>query len=245
MSSPKKPVLQTIEKLIRERYNNAKAVFWAGSVSRGEGSDFSDLDLVIVFESVTHAYREALIYDNWPIDAFIHDRDTLKYFFNRLEKDDGRPALITMILNGREVLGNIDFIKNIKKLAQDAFSAGPATWEKSQIDKQRFLITDILDDIKFSKNRVEQMVSAARILELLMHFYFRAQKKWAASGKAMVGYLKEDNPELAVAFEQSIENVFQRGDATLLESIVKQILRPHGGLLWDGFRLDAPKSWKN
>ena len=73
--------LATIQKLIKERYVDAKAVFWAGSVSEDLGTSASDLDLVIVFEKVAHAYREAFIYDAWPIDAFIHDIDTLRYFF--------------------------------------------------------------------------------------------------------------------------------------------------------------------
>ena len=72
--------LKTIQKLIQEKYKEAKAIFWAGSVSQNQGTDSSDLDLVIVFESLTHAYREACVYDGWPIDAFIHDLNTLRYF---------------------------------------------------------------------------------------------------------------------------------------------------------------------
>ncbi|WP_371254333.1 nucleotidyltransferase domain-containing protein [Orientia tsutsugamushi] len=44
--------LPTIQKLIKERYVQAKAIFWAGSVSEGRGTSASDLDLVIVFEEV-------------------------------------------------------------------------------------------------------------------------------------------------------------------------------------------------
>jgi aminoglycoside 6'-N-acetyltransferase len=54
--------LQTIQTIIKERYPDAKAVFWAGSVSMNQGTIASDLDLVIVFESLSHAYREAC---NW------------------------------------------------------------------------------------------------------------------------------------------------------------------------------------
>ena len=50
--------LKTVQKLIRERYVDAKAVFWAGSVSQGKGTNASDLDLVIVFDSIPHAKRD-------------------------------------------------------------------------------------------------------------------------------------------------------------------------------------------
>ena len=73
--------LCTIQKLVQERYSNAKAIFWAGSVSQDRGTSASDLDLVIVFDAIPNAYREAFVYDGWPIDAFIHDTDTLRYFF--------------------------------------------------------------------------------------------------------------------------------------------------------------------
>ena len=55
--------LPTIQKLIKERYVNAKAVGWAGSVAANQGTSTSDLDLVIVYERVPNAYREAFTYD--------------------------------------------------------------------------------------------------------------------------------------------------------------------------------------
>ena len=50
------PVL-TLKKLIGERYQGALAIFWAGSVSNGQGTEVSDLDLVIVYEKLPNAYR--------------------------------------------------------------------------------------------------------------------------------------------------------------------------------------------
>jgi RimJ/RimL family protein N-acetyltransferase len=101
--------LPTIQKLIKERYVEAKAVFWAGSVAANQGTSVSDLDLVIVFELLPHAYQEAFIYDGWPIDAFIYDLSTLRYFCVRLEASDGKPALINMILTDREILEPNEF----------------------------------------------------------------------------------------------------------------------------------------
>ena len=130
--------LPTIQKLIKERYPDAKAIFWAGSVSVNQGTSASDLDLVIVFEEVAHAYREAFIYDGWPIDAFIHDLDTLQYFCGKLEASDGRPALINMILQGREILEPNKFEEEAKQIARNASDSGPDEWSQAQIDKERF-----------------------------------------------------------------------------------------------------------
>jgi hypothetical protein len=44
---------------------------------------------------------------------------------------------------------------------------------------ERFLITDVLDDIKYPVGRNEQIASAAWLLEALGQFYFRSQKRMA------------------------------------------------------------------
>lgn len=244
MTSKRTDPLQTIQNLIKEQYKGAKAVFWSGSVSQNQGTDSSDLDLVIVFESLPHAYREAFVYDGWPIDAFIHDLDTLRYFCGKLEANDGRPALINMILNSHEILAPNELSNQAKVIANEALIQGPDRWSNDQIDKERFLITDILDDIKFPASREEQIASAAHLYEPLIQLYFRAQKKWCASGKSMIRYLKNDNPELALDFTNVFENLFKTGDTTSLEALVKRILAPYGGLFWDGFKLDASKEAK-
>lgn len=223
--------LATIQKLIKERYVEAKAVFWAGSVSQGEGTSASDLDLVIVFEEVANAYREAFIYHGWPVDAFIHDLDTLRYFCGKLEACDGKPALITMILQGQEILAQNSVSMEAKAIAAEALANGPGAWDQAQIDKERFLITDIVDDIKSPKNKEEQITSAVHLFEPLLQFYFRGQKKWAASGKSLMRLFKKENPELAKEWVSAFEGLIQTGDSKAVETVVAKILEPYGGYL--------------
>ncbi len=235
--------LPTIQKLIKERYVDSKAVFWAGSVSEARGTSASDLDLIIVFEEVAHAYREAFIYDGWPIDAFIHDLE-MRYFCGKLEASDGKPALINMILQGQEILVQNSVSIKAKSIAADALANGPDIWTQPQIDKERFLITDILDDIKSPKNKEEQIISSVHLFEPLLQFYFRAARKWTASGKSLMRLFKTENPELADEWTTAFESLVKTGDSTAVETVVTKILERHGGYLWDGFRSDAPADWK-
>jgi len=236
--------LPTIQKLIKERYVEAKAIFWAGSVAVNQGTSESDLDLVIVYESLPNAYREAFVYDCWPIDAFIHDLETLRYFCGKLEASDGKPALIHMILHGQEILAQNSVSMEAKAIAADALANGPDIWTQPQIDKERFFITDILGDIKSPKNKEEQIISAVHLFEPLLQFYFRTQKKWTASGKSLIRLFKQENPELAAEWTAAFEGLVETGDPSGIESAVAKILAPHGGFLWDGFRSDAPTEWK-
>ena len=123
-----------------------------------------------------------------------------------------------MILNGREGTNPGVFSENVKTLAQEFLNAGPAIWDQEQINKERFLITDVLDDIKYPTGRDEQIASASWLLEALGQFYFRSQNKWCASGKSIIRYLKSDNPDLALEFMQGFQGLFQTGKGYLLLS---------------------------
>ncbi|MCX7115724.1 MAG: hypothetical protein NTW08_07450 [Gammaproteobacteria bacterium] len=243
MTLPPDPLL-TLKKLINERYADAIAVFWAGSVVNKQGTMASDLDLVIVYETLPQAYREAFMFDEWPIDAFIHTIDTLRYFFNESQTSSGISGLIHMILQGQEITPPSPISENIKTLAQQFFQQGPALWDKEKIDTERFLITDLLQDIAFPKTRAEQLASSASFYDILAQFYFRSRHKWCASGKSIPRYLEKDNRELARQFSKSFESIFQTGDVTDLIKLTQTILEPYGGLLWDGFKSSASGSIK-
>jgi ribosomal protein S18 acetylase RimI-like enzyme len=231
--------LLTINKLLAERYTEAKAVFWAGSVSKNQGTATSDLDLVIIYDHLPNAYREAYLYEEWPIDAFVHDRETLRFFFEESRTGNGISGLLHMILQGREITEPTDFSESIKAVAQHYFEAGPASWDKARIDKERFHITDALDDIISARSRSEQIALAAGLYESLSQFYFRTKNQWSASGKLIAYYLQQDNPEFSKDFTQSFDNLFEERSTAYLERLIKSILAPYGGLLWDGYRSEA------
>jgi predicted nucleotidyltransferase len=235
------PPLQTIQKLIQERYSDAKAVFWGGSVAKEAGTQRSDLDLIIVYEQLSNMYREAFIYDEWPIDAFVHDAETLHYVFEESRTGSGISGSIYMVVHGREVTAPTAFSENIKKLALQYLESEPARWDEKKINKERFFITDVLHDIICPASDNEQIASAAWLYETLSQFYFRANNKWSASGKSIVRYLEADNALLAQEYSKAFDEVFQHGQTKALEKLVKKIVEPFGGLLWDGFKSDGPK----
>ncbi len=235
------PPLQTIQKLIQEKYSEAKAVFWGGSVAKNLGTQRSDLDLIIVYEQLSNMYREAFIYDEWPIDTFVHDAETLHYVFEESRTDSGIPGSIYMIAHGHEVTAPTSFSENIKKLALLYLKLGPVPWDEKQINKERFFITDVLHDIICPVSDNEQIASAIWLYEALSQFYFRANNKWRASGKSIIRYLEADNTPLAQEYSQAFNHVFMYGQTKALEKLVKKIVEPFGGLLWDGFKSDGPK----
>lgn len=237
-------ILSLIKSLHQQKYGSAKAVFWTGSVAKGDYTPNSDLDLIFVYDKLSHAYREAFVFGGWKIDAFIHDIATLRYFFEKCDKSSGILALPKMVLEGIEVTSPSSFSKNIKRMAKATIDAGPPLWNKTDIDKERFFITDKLDDILTPKNRESQIASAAWLYEALAQFYFRSKGKWAASSKSIISFLQNEDKELAEEFCGAFDGLFKNSGTEKLEILVNKILAPYGGLLWEGYRSDAPDEYR-
>ena len=214
MPNSKTDPRKVVEKLYRDRYPHAQALYWAGSVAKGEGTSHSDLDVVVVVERLPNAYRETFLIEGWPVDAFIHDLETLNYFFQESRNKSGIPGVLQMILTGVEIIKDTETSKKIRHVAQEVFNSGPIPWSKQEIDKERFFITDALFDILPPALRPEQIASTAWLYEALSQFYFRAQGKWRASGKSITRYLENDNPNLAKQFHQAFVGVFESSETS-------------------------------
>jgi hypothetical protein len=149
-----------------------------------------------------------------------------------------------MNLQGQETLAQNSVAMEAKAVAAEALENGSDAWNQAQIDKERFLIMDILNDIKFGKNKEEQIISAIHLFEPLLQFCFRGQAKWATSGKSLMRLFKTENPEITEEWTGAFKALVETGDAMAVETVVTKILGPHGGFLWDGFRSDAPADWR-
>ncbi len=244
MPSPKSDPREVVEQLYKKHYAHAQAGYWGGSVAKGEGTEHSDLDVVVVFDHLPNAYRETFFMGGWPVDVFIHDLETLNYFFQESRNKSGIPGLLQMILTGVEIITDTETSKQVKLMAKEAFASGPAPWSTQEIDKERFFITDVLTDILYPVSRPEQIASAAWLYEALSQFYFRARGKWRASGKSIPRYLEKHDPDLARQFNRAFTRVFEKSETSALATLVHSILKPYGGLLWEEYRSDAPAEYR-
>lgn len=227
--------LNTIKKLIKERYSEAKVVFWGGSIAKAEISKNSDLDLVIIYEQLPDAYREAFVYDNWPIDAFVNDIKSLNYLFNQAKKTSLILGLPAMVAEGIEVTEKSLLGNQLREQALTLLQSEPSV-SVDQLKLRRFKITDLLDDLKEPKNKHEQLAIIFEVYKQLAEFYLLANKKWIGSGKQLPRLLKKYNSEIAEEFYIAFSDI---SDIAKVSTFAEKILAPHGGLIWDGFRLDS------
>ncbi len=226
--------------ILASKYSAARVIFLAGSVVRGEGTAYSDLDLVVIFEKLPAAYRESFYFQGLPIEAFVHDPETLNYFLHELDRPSGIPSLAQMILEGVEVPEASEFSQSLKRLAASVIESRPPILSEGDIRKLRYNLTNLVDDIRQPRSKDELVASGTELYEALADYYFRTNNLWSAKGKSIPRILKQADADLCLRYCNSFEELFANGQPAKVVALAEEILKPNGGFLFDGHKLDAP-----
>ena len=230
--------------ILAAKYPEARIAFLAGSVIRGEDTETSDLDLIVICDKLRCAYRESFVFGGWPVEAFVHDPQTLRYFFYEVDRPGGVPSLAAMVLDGVELPMRNELSVSLKQLAQTVIEAGPPEWSEREIRMSRYVITDLIDDLRAPRSRDEFAASAARLYALVAEHYLRSQGLWSARGKSIPRRLASISAEFGAAFCEAFRLAFEKADAAKLIQVCEEVLRPNGGWLFDGHVLYAPETWR-
>ena len=233
--------LTNLAKEISEsKYPDASVVFLAGSIVRGEGTPNSDLDLVIIFDELAAAYRESFYFHSYPVEAFVHDPETLNYFFYEVDRPLGIPSLAQMVVEGVEVPGPNDLSQSLKKLAALVIGLGPPKLNEEDIGKLRYNITNLVDDIRQPPSKAEVVASGTELYKALAGYYLRTNNLWSASGKSIPRILEQADASLCLRYCAAFEDLYASGRPEKVIALAEELLRSKGGFLFDGYRLKAP-----
>jgi hypothetical protein len=231
------------ERLWRERYPEAQLLFCGGSVVRGEGLPSSDLDVVVLFERVERAFRDSFYFAGWPIEVFVHDHETLAYFFDHDEKR-GRPVLAQIVAEGLAVPGLDESSDRLQAWARERVKADRGVPPPDAFERARYAVTDLLDDFRDERPRVEQVSVACALYPEICQFVLAGRGAWDGDGKTLPRKLRALDPELASLLEHGFERFFREGDRSDAIAAVERALEPFGGKLFEGYRSDAPAEWR-
>jgi len=240
---PSQPT-QITEEIFHHKYPDASVIFLAGSIVRGEGTSFSDLDLVVIFDKLPAAYRESFHFQGFPVEAFVHDPETLNYFLYEVDRPSGIPALAQMILEGVEIPKPNELSRSLKLLANTVMQLGPPELNDEQVRKLRYDITNLADDIREPRSREELVASGAELYAALANYYLRTNTLWSANGKSIPRILKQADADLCSRYTASFDELFIDGRPEKVVALVEEILTPRGGFLFDGHRLEAPANFR-
>ena len=244
MNSDFKQVTKLIENLRQEKYPDAKVIFLAGSVMRGEATSTSDLDLVVLYSKLPNPFRDSYRYGGWPVEAFVHDPETLKYFFSEFDAPSGYPSLASMVSESVEIPSASTFSLALKEMADESLKAGPTPWTSKDIESARYAISDLIEDIRDPRNVHEMHATASQLYSVLTNFYFRSKGLWSAKGKTIPRRLKKVDDEFATKFLSAFDTAYRDGSPNGIVSLASDLLANHGGFLFEGYRVDAPSEWR-
>lgn len=233
-------IIQITNEIRECKYPKANVIFLAGSIVRGEGTPYSDLDLVVIFEKLPNAYRESFSFQGFPVEAFLHDPETLNYFLHEVDGPSGIPSLVQMILEGIEIPEASEFSDSLKRLAASVMESGPPPLSDENIRKLQYNLTSLVDDIRHPRSKDELVASGTELYQALADYYFRRNNLWSAKGKSIPRILKQRDEDLWVRYIISFEELFVSGNPDKVIALVEEILKADGGFLFDGHRLDAP-----
>ncbi len=233
-----------VGKLHKEKYPDAKVIFLAGSLMRGEGTSTSDLDIVVVYKNLANAYRDSYSYDGWPVEAFVHDPETLKYFFDEVDAPTGYPSLASMVSEGVEISITSQFSIGLKEMASKALQSGPVAWTSKDVENARYHISDLIEDIKAPRDVHELHATVSVLYSVISNFYFRSKGLWSAKGKAIPRRLQRVDAQFSARFLSAFESAYTKENSDDLVSLASEVLIDHGGFLFDGYRLEAPSGWR-
>jgi hypothetical protein len=232
-------LIKITRQIFDDRYPGADVIFLAGSLLRGEGTPYSDLDLVVIFELLPHAWRESFIFQGYPVEAFVNDPETFNYFISEVGRPSGRSSLAHMVAEGVEVPGPTEISRSLKRIALDLIAAGPPKLSDEDERKLRYTITNLIDDIRQPRSREELAASGAELYGALANYYFRANGLWSAVNKSIPRAFSKADPDLYSRFREGFEELFARGQSDRVIMLAEEILGQHGGFLFDGYRSEA------
>ncbi|HEU0178494.1 MAG TPA: nucleotidyltransferase domain-containing protein [Blastocatellia bacterium] len=232
-------LIKITKQILDERYPKADVIFLAGSLLRGEGTPYSDLDLIVIFEQLPHAWRESFNFQGYPVEAFVHDPETFNYFINELGRPSGLSAMAYMVAESVEVPCPSEISRSVKRIAADLIAAGPPKLSDEDERKLRYSITNLIDDIRQPRSREELVASGAELYGALANYYFRANGLWSAVNKSIPRKLGKTDPQLYLRFCEGFEELFAGGHSDKVITLAEEILKRHGGFLFDGYKHEA------
>lgn len=231
------------QKIMSERYPDALLGLCAGSIVRGQGTETSDIDLVVIYTHLKNGFRESFTFEGWPVEVFVHDFETLNYFFE-LDSNDGTPSLQQMVVESLVVHGSQDEAQKVKDLASKIIQSGPPSLTEDDIKNRLYGITDLVDDLKSHRSRVEGIGIVNRLYEQLGHFILRSQNDWSGNGKQLSRAMEKYLPDQGQEFNEAFEDFFKNNQSQKILILADKIVSKHGGYLFDGYRREAPKGWR-
>jgi hypothetical protein len=231
----------TARALVEERFPEARAAWLAGSVVSGTATPTSDLDITVLLTGPPAPFRESLEYDGWPVELFVHSRETVAPWIAK-DLARRRPTLVRLISSGVILLDVDGTGAALAEECDAVLSAGPGPLSDADRDAMRYGLTDLLDDLADATDPVMTAPVAYATWEAAAKLLLAAGGRWWGTGKWLVHELREHDlahdTSYALRLHAGLVAALD-GDPMLVTVVAEEILDSVGGRLWAGYRAEG------
>ena len=204
---------------LRGRFKDANQILIGGSYLKGYANTESDIDVIVINQTVQAIERENYYCDDILIDLAIHDVRSLRNTILK-ERVNAMCSMADNIFHAVPLLNLDEGTVYLKQFAADAIRAGPPPFD---IESSKAHLLGQVDDIRHCMDQTERMTLAAGILTQLIVFFLRSSGGWLGAAK----YMGRDLRRVNVQFSEALLGVAQ------------QAFTPHGAIALADFTLET------
>ncbi|WP_405779120.1 nucleotidyltransferase domain-containing protein [Streptomyces sp. NBC_00859] len=226
------PVL-TADELVRDRFPTARAAFLAGSVLTDRRTPTSDLDIVVLLDGPPAPNRENLLYRGWPVELFVQTEADWRGFADRETAARNSP-LLAMCSEGMLLVDADGLGASLQAEARERWAAGPPPLSEGERDYQRYILTDLLDDLRGCSDQAERVHLVSHTLQRASELVLLAGGHWLGGGKWLSRRLAAAAPGRHRALAEGAAQAIT-GPTSDFTAAVTDVLEQAGGALWDGY----------
>jgi predicted nucleotidyltransferase len=218
--------------LVAARYPRATQAWLAGSVSRGQETPTSDLDITVLLDDLqdeVEAHRETLDHVGWLVELLVHIPSSIDYY---VAKDLARrhPTMARLVAQGIPLLG--DGGADVRRSCEEALERGPGRVAADELELMRYGLTDLLDDLADVRPGPEAAAVAVGVWRAAAELALACAEAWSGTGKWLVRELQaldeREGSHLVTALDTGLRRALA-GERASLATVADGVLEGCGG----------------
>ncbi len=191
--------LAVAERFVAAHYPGASIAIVAGSTSRGDRTTTSDIDLLLLGDELFDVEGQTSEASTHEFDGEIFEvfAYTQAGFDEWAERGvaQHRPVIVHMLVEGTAIRDD-GRLSSRRRRWQSMLDAGPSL-SAQESAYRRYVITDILDDLRDATDPLEQQVEASILFERISELMLLSERRWIATGKWLPRRLRDLSRERA------------------------------------------------
>lgn len=224
--------LDLCERFIEREYPAAEIAVIGGSTARGDRTASSDIDLLVIGDDLfpdggtSRAATYRFEGEVFEVFAYTHDGYAE---WARGGISQHRPVIVHMLIEGEEVRGG-GALTAPREEWSAKLAEGP-TADEHELALRRYVITDLLDDLRDATDELERNVIAWTLFSRVAELVLLTERHWIGMGKHLPRRLRDLDPARA----ERLAAPLLRGDLTVFAARADEELTRAGGRVHEGF----------